>query len=83
MPAVWKPGFVGMGLYRNRSRGHEPRTIVELISQQPFHAFLISGIVRRYVSRFVEGVKRLARGVGFAWDPWKHAPTSIRILNGL
>jgi len=51
MPAMTKAALKGVRLNRERSRGHEPRTVGQLISQEPLHARLVDCVGRRNISR--------------------------------
>src|SRR5215510_14724296 len=82
MPAVGE-AFERVRLNRHGACWCEPRTVCELIPQQPLHALLVDRIVGRHAPPDMQGVKRLARGIGVRPDAWKLAPTSILILSSL
>ena len=83
MPAVGESALECVGLDRDRSRGHEPRSVRELISQQPLHATPVGRIFRGKVSGDMQGVKRFACRVSFARNAGKLAPTSVGVLGRL
>src|SRR3989442_3542150 len=65
MPAVRETALESMRLHGNGSRGHKPRPVGELISQQPFHTFLIDRIRSGHVAPDMQSVKRFGRRVSF------------------
>src|SRR5262245_58113607 len=81
MPAVRKT-LESMRLHWNRSRRSKPRSVGELISQQPFDTFLVYGVFYRHAAGDVQRIERLARGVRVGHDTGKLAPAPVRILRG-
>src|SRR2546427_5329584 len=82
MPAV-REALERVRLNRHGACRSEPRTVCQLIPEQPLHALLVDGLADGYPSGDVQSVERLARSVGVRPDVGNLAPASIFILSGL
>src|SRR5438876_8059884 len=75
MPAV-REALERVRLNRHGACRSEPRTVCQLIPEQPLHALLVDGLIDGYPSGDVQSVERLARSVGVRPDVGNLAPAS-------
>src|SRR3954452_19027762 len=80
MPPMRKSALEGVWLDRDRSCGHEPRSVGELILQQPLDTSLVDHICCGKLPGNMQSVKCFACGISFTWNAGKLAPASVAVL---